>query len=112
MHDEYKDIKELVEAAGFFTTEPPDCLVCASACIPDGGGLTGISFRVFKDKDGWKLILWNPKCYLIPDQNRVVECCLAWLSLRAPSLPYDLPDKIKEEFGLVSTSLPAIFDPR
>lgn len=103
------DIKEAVEAAGFFTTEPPDTLVCASHRAPRG--LYGISFRLHKDTDGWKLILWNPRCYLIPDDSRVVEFCIAWLSRGDTQLPHDVPEDIKQEYGLVDAPFPAPLEP-
>ena len=109
MPNKYAELKQIVEAAGFFTTAMPldaggNRLVCASKRFPDGQALTGNSFWVAKRDSGWYLGVWSGLLYRFPDGNRVAEMCIAWLKRASDATRFDIDDHIRHEFKLVSVS--------
>ncbi len=113
--DDYRYVRERVEAGGFFTTIRP-CndggfnLVCASRQSEDGNRLSGKSFWVWHSRrnKAWYLVTWAPQYYLIPDTEDPAEVCLRWLTASVDSGSYT-PDAIVREFGLREVPEP-VFD--
>src|SRR6516162_4071143 len=78
--DDYAEIKDAVEGAGFFTTFQPiddDVLwiVLVSHCTD--GRLHGNSFRLSVRSGRWYLITWSPVYYRVPPDADLARLCLA-----------------------------------
>ena len=79
MQADYADLKEAVEAAGFFTTFMPICevgdrIVCASLRYTEGprrGALGGNSFWVAKRGADWFVATWCPAIYRVCKVERL-----------------------------------------
>jgi hypothetical protein len=107
MYEDYDDLKEAVEAAGFFTTfqpirQPGDRIICASRSSPRG--LSGNSFWVARRGGEWYVATWSPLIYRLPDASRLVELCLLLLR-RKPTGPFgayaEFDEGVCAQFGLV-----------
>ncbi len=66
-----------------------------------GGGLTGNSFWVSRLPSGWYLGTWGPHIYWLPDESRLAELCIGWLSRFPDGTRADFDERLKTEFGLV-----------
>jgi hypothetical protein len=109
MQDDYADLKEAVEAAGFFTTFMPilevgDRIVCASRSYTSGpraGGLGGNSFWVAKRGSDWFIATWAPIIYRLQKTEVVAELCIHLLR-RAPGAAYCAFDEhVRSTFDLI-----------
>lgn len=104
--EDYAEIKQAVEAAGFYTTLHPDdnggvWLVLVSDCTD--GRLHGNSFRVSLKSGRWYLVTWWPAFYLVPDAADLIALCLE--CLRASDAPFPrLPRQIAIRYKLVEVS--------
>ena len=65
------DVAADIADAGYFHTRMvsdlgTELLVAASAEMPGGGGVTGNSFKVFRNEAGWHVETWAPVTYIVP----------------------------------------------
>lgn len=88
MIEDYSEVKNAIEAAGFFTTFAPiaelgDRMVCASRRYETGeraGSLGGNSFWIAKRGNDWFIATWSGLAYRAPSQQQLVALCLEMLS--------------------------------
>ncbi len=110
MQADYADLKEAVEAAGFFTTFMPICevgdrIVCASLRYTEGprrGALGGNSFWVARRGADWFVATWCPAIYRVCKVERLVELCILLLRREDHPRAYGgIDELVRTEFGLV-----------
>jgi hypothetical protein len=53
---------------------------------------------------GWYLGTWGGWVYYLPDENRLADLCIAWLSRVPDGTRSDFDERLKAEFGLVAVS--------
>jgi hypothetical protein len=103
--DVYDDLASAVTAAGFFTTGFEDHGTWHRTCIGSkrlpNGDITGNSFWVSRLPNGWCLGTWGPHLYRLPDESRIAELCIGWLSRVPNGTRPDFDEVVKREFGLV-----------
>jgi hypothetical protein len=112
MHASYAELKNTVEAAGFFTTfqpirEPGDRIVCASRAYTTGlrkGGLGGNSFWVANRSGEWFMATWAPIIYRVSNPGRLAELCIRLLSRQPASAYAYFAEPLTAEFGLIEIS--------
>lgn len=112
MTEDYAELRNAIESAGFFTTfqpikEPGDRMVCASHRYPDGHerrGLHGNSFWIAKRGLEWFAGSWTPVIYRIPDGGRVTELCLRLLRRRDGRAYFDFDEQVRRDFALIPVS--------
>lgn len=103
----YDDLSAAMTAAGFFTTGLEDHGSWHRTCIASKrcpGGLTGNSFWVSRLPSGWYLGTWGSCLYRLPDERRLAELCVNWLSRVPNSTRPDFDEQLKKEFGLIPVS--------
>jgi len=103
-NDVYDALEAAVTAAGFFTTGFEDHGNWHRTCVASkrfSGGLTGNSFWVSRLPSGWYLGTWAPCLYRLPDESRLAELCVSWLSRVPNGTRADFDERLKKEFGLV-----------
>ena len=106
--DVYDPLARAVAEAGFHTSGFEDRGTWHRTCVcskrrPDGG-LTGNSFWVSRLPSGWYLGTWGPHLYRLPDESRLIELCVGWLSRAPDGTRPDFDVQLKAEFGLVPVS--------
>lgn len=105
IRSEYKPVKANVEAAGYFVTSMPldsggDRIVCAGMRRPEGG-YTGNSFWLAERNGKWFLGAWSGALYRLADVRQASEVSLAWLKQNSTRTAWDVPSKLRSQFGLV-----------
>jgi hypothetical protein len=101
--EDYTEIKQAIEEAGFFTTLHPNgddgvWIVLVSQCTD--GRLHGNSFRVSFKGGRWYLVTWLPAFYLVPPGVDLTVLCLD--CLRASPTPIArVPPDIATRYQLV-----------
>jgi hypothetical protein len=104
--EDYTEIKEAVEEAGYFTTLHPNgkggvWIVLLSHRTE--GRLHGNSFRVSLNGGRWYLVTWLPVFYLVPPGADLTALCLD--CLRASHIPIPkVPPEIASRYQLVEVS--------
>lgn len=105
MIKDYYALAQAVTAAGFFTNGVEDHGTWHRTCVCSkkraDGGLTGNSFWVSRDEGTWYMGTWGGNMYRIPDDTRLAELCISWLSRAPDGTRCDFDDQLKLEFGLV-----------
>jgi hypothetical protein len=81
---------------GLFST-----VVCSKGPYP----LSGNSFWVTRFGGCWYLGTWGVRHYQVPDDESVVEVCLAWLHRQPDGTSPDFDANLKAEFGLIERSV-------
>ncbi len=108
MVESYDALARVVTDAGFFTNGVEDHGTWHRTCVGSeslpGHGLTGNSFWVSRGRSGWYLGAWGGSLYRLPDEERLAELCISWLSRVPAELCPDFDDRVKKEFGLVPVS--------
>ena len=103
--DVYDALAQAVTAAGFFISGVEGCgtwgRICVSSKRQSDGELTGNSFWVSRLPSGWYLGTWGPHLYRLPDETRLAELCVRWLSRAADATRADFDEQLKAEFGLL-----------
>ena len=102
--DIYDELVAAVTAAGFFTTGFEDRGSWHRTCVASKqcpGGVTGNSFWVSRLPSGWYLGTWGPHLYRLPDESRLAELCVSWLSRVPSGTRPDFDERLKKAFGLV-----------
>jgi hypothetical protein len=100
--EEYQDLKEAIEAAGFFTTfQPIDELGDRIVCASEGGdwGMGGRSFWCAVRQGRWFIATWTPRLYEIPHAADVAQLAIDVLTNNENN--FDINPEIKTRFGLV-----------
>jgi len=101
--DVYEPLARAIAAAGFFTSGFEDHGTWHRTCVASkktARGLTGNSFWVSKMPSGWYLGTWGPSLYRLPDEERLVELCVTWLSREPHETLPDFDVQLKNEFAL------------
>jgi len=105
MRDDYDALAQAVTAAGFFTNGVEEQGTWDRTCVCSkrhpSGFLTGNSFWVSRLAGRWYLGTWGGLLYCLPDETRLAELCVSWLSRVPDDLRSDFDDRLKAEFGLV-----------
>ncbi len=112
MTDDYAELQQAIESAGFYTTfqpidEPGDRIVCASHQYPNGQerrGLHGNSFWVAKRGADWFVASSAPSIYRLPEARRVAELCLRLLRRKPGGAYGDFNEDVRRDFGLIAVS--------
>lgn len=102
-NDVYDALAAAMKAAGFFTSGVEDRGSWHRTCIASkqcDGGLTGNSFWVSLLPSGWYLGVWGGHIYRLPDESRLAELCVSWLSRAPNGTRPDFDERLKKEFGL------------
>jgi hypothetical protein len=76
-------LEAAVTAAGLFTTGFEDRGSWHRTCVASKrcpGGVTGNSFWVSRLPSGWYLGTWGPRLFRLPDEDRLAELCVSWLT--------------------------------
>ena len=101
--EDYAQIKDAVERAGYFTTFHP-CgddddwlIVLVTRCT--AGRLHGNSFKIRAEQGRWYLITWAPVAYLIPAAADLEALCLECLRSSEGAFPV-VPPEIVSRYGL------------
>jgi len=104
MTNAYDALAQAVCAAGFYTNGIEDHGTWQRTCVcskkRNGGGFTGNSFWVSRLPSGWYLGTWGECIYRLPDDNRLAELCIKWLSRVPDETRADFDEPLKLEFGL------------
>ena len=109
MSDVFDQLREIVEAAGFFTTRHGKddlTFVCASRKDTDGS-LSGNSFTFEEFGDSWIIETWAPRSYLLPKCVSVEILGNLFIELLAgrPGKPHmaraDFPGTIVKKYNLI-----------
>jgi hypothetical protein len=103
-NDVYDSLAAAVTAAGCFTTGFEDHGSWHRTCVASKrcpGGVTGNSFWVSRLPSGWYLGTWGPHLYRLPDESRLAELCVSWLTRVPNGTRPDFDEQLKKEFGLV-----------
>jgi hypothetical protein len=103
--EDYAEIKDAVEKAGFFASfQPYDAdeefrwlIVLVSRCTE--GRLHGNSFRLSLEQGQWHLITWSPVEYTVPAIADLTALCLECLRASGTPIPVVPPD-IASRYGL------------
>lgn len=103
--EDYAEIKDAVEKAGFFTSFQPYgededvrwMIVLVSHRTE--GRLHGNSFRCSLEQGQWHLITWSPVDYLIPAGADLTSLCLECLRASKTPIPV-VPADIASRYGL------------
>lgn len=104
--EDYAEIKDAVERAGYFTSFHPYeydkdvgwFLVLVTHCTE--GKLHGNSFRLLNEQGQWRLITWLPAEYLVPADTDLAALCLE--CLRASAAPiYVVPPELVARYHLI-----------
>jgi hypothetical protein len=108
MIEDYDALAQDVTEAGFFTNGVEDHgdwhrTCCCAKRRPDGA-LAGPSFWVSLRPSGWYLGTWGGSIYFLPDEDRLAELCISWLSRATRDTQFDFDDPLKIEFRLVPVS--------
>jgi hypothetical protein len=103
--DTYDALARAVTAAGFFTNGVEDHGTWHRTCVcskkrPDGDN-TGNSFWLSRLPSGWYLGTWGPHLYRLPDESRLAELCVHWLTRVPHGTRPDFDEQLKAEFGLI-----------
>lgn len=111
----YDEIKNAVEAAGYFGSletrrDGMQRLVLASRRLANSLGLCGNSFWIHEFEGVWYLGHWSSRLYIIPDAGRVVDFCLEWFSRVPNVLPYDFDGQCKRKYELIDVTEESIAD--
>jgi hypothetical protein len=104
--EDYTEIKEAVEKAGFFTTLHPngdDGVWIVLVSHRTEGRLHGNSFRVSLKGGRWYLITWSPVFYLVPPGADLNTLCLDCLRACRTPIPA-MPPEIISRYRLVEVS--------
>ena len=105
---DYDSLARAVSDAGFFTNGVEDHGTWHRTCVCSkrrpSGGFTGNSFWVSHDAGTWYLGTWGGNEYRLPDDHRLAELCISWLSRAPDDTRSDFDDQLKLEFGLVPVS--------
>lgn len=108
MEGAYETLAREIADAGFLTNGVEDYGTWDRTCVCSkrrtDGGLTGNSFWVSRRPGGWYLGVWGGSIYRMPDEGRLAELCIAWLSREPNRARADFDDRLKLEFGLVMVS--------
>ena len=112
MIEDYANLKQAVESAGFFTTFRPmenvgDRIVCASHQYPEEHGRRGLygnSFWVAKRGADWFVASWGPVIYRVPDSGRVAELSLCLFRREGGGAYGDFDAEVRREFALIPVS--------
>ena len=103
--DVYDVLTRAVTDAGFYTNGVEEHGTWHRTCVcskkRSDGALTGNSFWVSRLPSGWFLGTWGPHLYRMPDESRLAELCISWLSRVPNATRADFDEQLKEEFGLV-----------
>lgn len=104
--EDYTEIKEAVEKAGFFTTFHPNAdegvwIVLVSRCTE--GRLHGNSFRLSLKAGHWYLVTWSPVFYLVPPGADLIALCLDCLHASRSPIP-EVPPDIASRYQLLDVS--------
>ncbi len=106
--DVYDALAGAVARAGFYTNGVEDHGTWHRTCVCSkkrpGGGFTGNSFWVSRLPSGWYLGTWDPFIYRLPDEGRLTELCVGWLSRVPNETRADFDERLKAEFGLIAVS--------
>jgi hypothetical protein len=51
---------------------------------------------------GWYLGTWGQHLYRLPDEDRLAELCVSWLTRVPNGTRPDFDERLKKEFGLVA----------
>jgi hypothetical protein len=104
--DAYEALARVVTEAGFFTSGVEGKGTWHRTCVcskrRSDGRLTGNSFWVSRQPSGWYLGTWGGSLYRLPDEGRLAEACIAWLSRVPDGTRADFDERLKAEFGLVA----------
>jgi hypothetical protein len=104
MITDYDALTRAIREAGFFWSGIEDrgtwhrITVCSER-RPDGR-LGGNSFWVSRIDGQWYLGTWRPSLYRLPDEERVAELCITWLSRAPAPTRFDFDMRLKAEFHL------------
>jgi hypothetical protein len=104
--EDYTEIKEAIETAGFFTTFYPNgdeggWIVLVSRCRE--GQLHGNSFRVALKAGRWFLVTWSPVFYVLPPSADLIALCLDCLRASDSPIP-TVPPEIASRYQLLEVS--------
>jgi hypothetical protein len=104
----YDALAQAVAAAGFYTNGVEDHGTWHRTCVCSkkrlGGGFTGNSFWVSRLPNGWYLGTWGGWIYRLPEETRLAELCIGWLSRVPDGTRADFDEWLKAEFALVPVS--------
>jgi hypothetical protein len=103
--DEYTSFADEIQSAGFYTTALERHGAWSRTCVCSQrrpqGGYTGNSFWVTRIKDRWYLGTWGSWIYRLPDNCRVADFCIAWLSHKPTPTTADFDADFVDRFGLI-----------
>jgi hypothetical protein len=104
--ENYTEIKEAVEKAGYFTTLHPNgdegVWIVLVSCRTEGR-LHGNSFRVSLKTGRWYLVTWSPAFYLVPPGADLTALCLDCLRASRSPIP-EVPLDIASRYQLLEVS--------
>jgi hypothetical protein len=108
MTTKYEQLRIAVEKAGFFTNGVENHGTWDRTCVcstrsPDGT-LSGNSFWVTRLPDNWYVGAWGGWVYRLPDESRIAEFCITWLTKKPRGTAPDFDGDIKKSFDLKSVS--------
>ena len=101
--EDYAEIKEAVEEAGFFTILRPNENEIMLVSHRTGERLHGNSFRVSVKGSRWYLVTWSPVFYEVPSCVDLTALCLDCLRASRTPIPAVPPD-IASRYQLVEVS--------
>lgn len=109
MTQDYAELQQAIESAGFFTTFQPtgDRIVCASHRYPEGHerqGLYGNNFWVALRGQEWYVGTYAPSIYRVTFPERLKDLCVHLLQREGGSAYGDLDEDVRRAFGLVEVS--------
>ncbi len=102
----YDELARTVTDAGFYTNGFETygtwhrTTVCSKRLLD--GTLTGNSFWVSRRASGWYVGAWGGFVYYLPDESRLAEMCIAWLTRVPNGTRPDFDKQLKKEFGLIA----------
>lgn len=102
---DYDSLARAIAEAGFYTTPVEELgtwhrISICSKRRPNGGFI-GNSFWASHFASGWFLGTWGGCLYRLPDDSRLAELCIAWLSRVPDGTRADFDDRLKTEFELL-----------
>jgi hypothetical protein len=109
MSEQYESLAKAIQNAGFFTGGVENKGTWDRICInskrrPNGLGCTGNSFWVSRLSSGWYLGTWGGCLYRLPNESRLAELCIRWLTRVPDGTRPDFDEALKRQFDLMPVS--------